>query len=170
VLAAAVPTVGYGAALLVSGPVRHVEACLSAELVAAAGTDGARCVGDTTVYRLDGLLTGHSVTFGCTSLLLLGPFVAVTVLLSLVPRVPVPRIAVAAAVAVVGIPAVNQVRMLTVHGGMRLWGVERGYELTHILVGTTISVLGTAGIAAAFLTVLTAGDRAARRRRAGQAL
>ncbi|WP_369052046.1 hypothetical protein [Kineococcus terrestris] len=149
---------GYAILLTRDAAVRHAEACASAALVRATGT-AATCAGDSTLYRVEGLLVGHTTTIGCSALVLLLPFVAVTALLLPVRRVPLVVPVGALATAAVVVVAVNQLRLLTIASGVRAWGLERGYGATHVLAGTVVSTVGVIAGGLVFLVLIVRGSR-----------
>ncbi|GAA0306817.1 hypothetical protein [Kineococcus aurantiacus] len=143
--------------------VRHAEACASALLVRTAWDSGARCVADNTLYRVDGLLVGHTVTIGCSAVVLLVPFVAVAALLLPVRRMPAVVTLGALGFAALVVAAVNQLRLLTIASGIHLWGLERGYGATHVLGGSVVSTVGIVLGGLTFLVLLTRGAQVVRR-------
>lgn len=143
--------------------VRHAEACASASLLRRAWAPDARCLADNTVYRIDGQLVGHTVTIGCSAVVLLVPFVVVAALLLPVRRMPAVVTLTALAVAALVVGAVNQLRLLTIATGMHLWGVERGYGITHVLAGSLVSTVGIVLGGLTFLLLLTRGAAVVRR-------
>ncbi|GGL15070.1 hypothetical protein [Mangrovihabitans endophyticus] len=134
---------------------RHVEACGSAEVLRWFAFDDVSCVADTTLFRVDGTLTGYTITIGCTAIFLLFPFFTITGLLLLVRRVAVWRSLLAAVAATIAVLTVNQVRLLVIGAGMRIWGIEQGYAYTHIFFGTLVSTLGVVLSGFFYLKLLT---------------
>lgn len=143
--------------------VRHAEACVSAFLVRSTWGPDARCVDDNALYRIDGLLVGHTVTIGCSAVVLLVPFVVVAAVLLPVRRMPAVVTLGALGVAALVVAAVNQLRLLTIATGMHLWGVEQGYGVTHVLAGSIVSTVGVVAGGLTFLVLLTRGSRVVRR-------
>lgn len=142
---------------------RHVEACASAFFVRSTWGPDARCLDDNTLYRVDGQLVGHTVTIGCSAVVLLVPFVAVAALLLPVRRMPAAVTLGALGFAALVVSSVNQLRLLTIATGMHLWGVEKGYGVTHVLAGSIVSTLGIVAGGLTFLVLLTRGAQVVRR-------
>ncbi|MEZ0165573.1 hypothetical protein AB2L27_12495 [Kineococcus sp. LSe6-4] len=140
--------------------VRHAEACVSAFLVRRTWGPEARCLADNTLYRVDGVLAGHTVTIGCSAVVLLVPFVLVAALLLPVRRMPAVVTLGSLGVAAVVVATVNQLRLLTIATGIHLWGLERGYGVTHVLAGSIVSTVGIVLGGLTFLVLLTRGARA----------
>jgi exosortase/archaeosortase family protein len=143
--------------------VRHAEACASAFLVRSTWGPDARCVDDNALYRIDGVLVGHTVTIGCSAVVLLVPFVVVAALLLPVRRMPAVVTLSALGFAALVVASVNQLRLLTIATGMHLWGLEHGYGVTHVLAGSIVSTVGVVSGGLTFLVLLTRGARVVRR-------
>ncbi|GGL07015.1 hypothetical protein [Mangrovihabitans endophyticus] len=139
------------AGLVFDDAVRHSEACLSAATVRASGLADAVCLTDAVTYHVDGRLAGHAVTYGCSAVLLMPPVAAVCSFLALVRRIPLIRPVAAFLVATTMLVLANQARMLAIVLGMRNFGVETGYALTHVLIGTAVSVFGV--LASGYLAI-----------------
>ncbi|MEZ0494445.1 hypothetical protein AB2L28_19580 [Kineococcus sp. TBRC 1896] len=143
--------------------VRHAEACASAFLVRRTWGPEARCLADNTLYRVDGVLAGHTVTIGCSAVVLLVPFVLVAGLLLPVRRMSAVVTLGSLGIAAVVVAAVNQLRLLTIATGIHLWGLERGYGATHVLAGSIVSTVGIVLGGLTFLVLLTRGAQVVRR-------
>lgn len=143
--------------------VRHAEACASAFLVRSTWGPDALCVADNTLYRVGGQLVGHTVTIGCSAVVLLVPFVVVAALLLPVQRMPAVVTLGALGFAALVVAAVNQLRLLTIASGVHFWGLERGYGFTHVLGGSIVSTVGIVLGGLTFLVLLTRGAQVVRR-------
>lgn len=142
------------------------EAWLNARLVRSTGLAETSSIGAAVVFPLDQRWVGFTVTTGCSvALLLMPPFALAAVLVGF-RRLNMPRAAVSVLAAVVLLVVVNQVRLAAVVAAMQAWGFEEGYQRSHVLIGSAISMLGL--IAVTILFALMIG-RSTRTRRAAHA-
>lgn len=132
-----------GALLLVlaAHPVRVAEAFVQAGLLRVVQID-ARPVESVVQVGHDGGWFGLAITAGCS----VGPLLAVF-LVGAAPFVwwrdlPVGRVVRAFIQLGVVLFLANQVRILVIVLAMRGWGVERGYEVSHVFVGSAITTVG----------------------------
>lgn len=95
-------------------------------------------IGDTGVVML-------RVTPECSVLLLIIPILLVLSFFSLHGRTPLPRVIFAAVAASAGLFVVNQFRLGVIAVATNIWGMDPGYELSHVLVGSIIGILGFVG-------------------------
>ncbi len=158
VVAAAAIALVYAVALLNEERLRGIETCLTAALVRAAGQSDAQCFDQTVTFWLDGRFVGYTITVGCTAVMLLFPFFAVAGLLALVRRAPLRHTLLALVCAAALVFSVNQIRMVLIWAGMKSLGFERGFEVTHILIGTAVSTVGLVISALLALKILLAGQ------------
>ena len=137
--------------------VREFESAVSMHMVRLLGGHDAVRYGSTVIFGVKGVLTGYTLTLGCTASFLVLPFFAATAALLVIRRVPIRRATLSLLLAVLVILVFNQLRLLTIAAGMTLWGPDAGYSRTHVLLGTLISTTGIITAAYAYLTVLLRG-------------
>lgn len=131
-----------------------VEASISAGLINALQISTAYVV-DTSVIFLPGQrYAGFTVSAGCTATLLVVPFFLITAGLLSFSRFSLQRSLTALGVVTLLIYVANQARLLLIAGVMRLFGGERGYELSHVFLGTIVSTLGVLFAIVAFVAIL----------------
>lgn len=117
---------------------------------------------DTSVIFLPGQrYAGYTVSAGCTATLLVVPFFLVTAGLLAFTRFSLRRSLTALGVVTLLIYVANQARLLLIAGVMRAFGGERGYEVSHVFLGTIVSTLGVLFAIVAFVAILV-GWRPAR--------
>ena len=105
---------------------------------------------------------GLVVTGLCSSAVLIAPVLALSGVLFLMGRIAVPRLARAAAFALLLVVVSNGLRFLMIAGAQQAWG-EQGFSIMHHFVGSFVVIIG---FAAAVIVLVSAG-RTSRRRRAG---
>lgn len=149
------------ASLLALRSVRIGEAILSTGLLRLMGT-GAERVGTAVTVETGGARAGFTIANGCSTALLAAPFLTVGAIAVLTGRVRPPRILGSVAVAVVGVVLLNQLRFGIVGGAIHLFGFERGYGQSHVLIGTLVSTVGLVAGLAAFVWSLERRPRRAR--------
>jgi len=132
-----------GALLLVlaAHAVRVAEAFFQSGLLRLLGFD-ARQVESVVQVGHDGGWFGLAITAGCS----VGPLLAVF-LVGTAPFVwwrdlPVGRVVRALTQLAVVLFGANQIRIFVIVLAMRGWGVERGYEISHVFVGSAITTVG----------------------------
>lgn len=91
------------------------------------------------------------VTPECSVVLLIVPILLVLSFFSLHAGTSLLRVVLAAAVTASGLFLVNQVRLGVIAVATNIWGMNPGYQLSHVLVG---SVVGIVGFVAALLSAL----------------
>lgn len=121
--------------------VRRVEAETSAAVVAVVGLD-AGSIGTSVVFLLDGRPVGYALTAGCSVAFILAPLYAVVAGLSLTTRLTAGRGLATLVVLTALLFSVNQARFAVIGWAMRHWGFERGYERSHVFLGTMVSTIG----------------------------
>lgn len=141
--------------------VRIGEAMLSAALLRLMGT-GADRVGTAILVDTDGARAGFAIASGCSTALLALPFIAVGALALVTGRVRPGRTLACVAVAVGGAVLLNQLRFGIVGGAIHLFGFERGYGQSHVLIGTLVSTVGMVAGLAGFVWALGRDPRATR--------
>lgn len=119
-------------------------------------------VGDQIVFGLDGAESvSLQITSECTAGLLIIPVLLPLAFLAVHRRTALARVVAAALVAAGGLFVVNQLRIGLIAGSVKAWGIDPGYEVSHVLVGSVLSVVG---FVAALLIALRIVGVAPRRR------
>jgi exosortase/archaeosortase family protein len=133
-----------GAVLLVVGQsvIRPLEARVSAQAIRITQVAPARPQGTAVIFPLNARYVGFDITAGCTAALLVIPFFLLAAGLVVTRRTSVARGVSTLAAVAVALFTVNQARLLVVALSMRLWGFDRGYEVSHVFLGTVVSTLG----------------------------
>lgn len=98
----------------------------------------------------------------CSSAVLIAPLLALSGVLFLMGRIAVPRLARAAALALLIAVVSNGLRLFMIAGAQQAWG-EQGFNIMHHFLGSFVVIFG---FAAAVLVLVRAG-KTSRRRRAG---
>lgn len=115
--------------------------------VTSSGTGYLVPIADTGVVLL-------RVTPECSVLLLIVPILLVLSFFSLHGRTPLSRVILAAVVTTAGLLVVNQIRLGVIAVATNIWGMDPGYELSHVLVGSLIGILGFVGALLASLLIM----------------
>lgn len=105
---------------------------------------------------------GLVVTGLCSSAVLIAPLLALSGVLFLMGRIAVPRLARAAALALLIAVVSNGLRFFMIAGAQQAWG-EQGFNIMHHFLGSFVVIFGFA----AAVLVLVRAAKASRRRRAG---
>lgn len=154
-------------ALVVNAPAfRDLEAW-SAQPLTALVTGGATSHIDDRAVVLFGLGTpgarGLRITSECSALALVLPIVAVVAfLVGFGRRFSVPRVLLAGVGSCLVILVVNTVRIALIATATQRWGSE-GYEVSHLFVGSVVSLMGfSLGLIVGF-KILVSGDDATQR-------
>jgi len=134
--------------------IRLAEARVSAGVIDVTRVAHAQSIGSSVVFPLRNAFVGFTITLGCTAALLVVPFFALTSGLIVARRASVQRGVATLALLVVALFVVNQARLLVIALSMRIWGFERGFEVSHVLLGTVVSTLGVLGGLLLYLWVL----------------
>jgi exosortase/archaeosortase family protein len=124
--------------------VRRVEAATSAQVVDLVGLQ-ATSLNTAVTFPLDGRLVGYALTAGCSVAFLLSPLYLVVAGLVTTARLTVRRALVSLVVVTAVLFTVNQMRFAVIALSMRTWGFDRGYEISHVFLGTLVSTLGVLG-------------------------
>ncbi|MBT2483981.1 MULTISPECIES: exosortase/archaeosortase family protein [unclassified Microbacterium] len=90
----------------------------------------------------------------CSVLLLIIPILVILSFFALHGRTPLPRVILAALVTIAGLFLVNQIRLGVIAVATNVWGMDPGYELSHVLVGSLIGILGFVGALLAALLIM----------------
>ncbi|MFF3855576.1 hypothetical protein [Micromonospora sp. NPDC002575] len=138
------------------------EAWTNARLVRATGMADATSIGAAVTFPLGHRWVGFTVTTGCSVALLLIPPFAVAGFLVAFRRVGLGRAVLSVATAVGLLAAVNQVRFGAVVAAMQAWGFEAGYQRSHVLIGSAITMLGLIAVAILFAVLVGRGGRTRR--------
>jgi exosortase/archaeosortase family protein len=141
------------ASIVLIRPIRLAEAMVSAGLLRLMGT-GADRFGTAVLVETDAGRAGFTIATGCSTTLLAAPFLAVGALTLGTGRVRPARGLIALAWALVGISLLNQLRFAIVGGAIHLFGFERGYGQSHVLIGTLVSTTGLVVGLAGFVWLL----------------
>jgi len=158
-LTAAALVLGLVGALVALRPIRIGEAMLSAALLRLMGT-GAERVGTAVLVDTGGARAGFAIAGGCSTALLATPFIGVGALVLATGRVRPGRTLACLGAAIGGAVLVNQVRFGIVGGAIHLFGFERGYGQSHVLIGTLVSTAGLVVGLTAFVWALGRDPRA----------
>ncbi|SDP59305.1 exosortase/archaeosortase family protein [Pedococcus dokdonensis] len=140
--AMAVALLLVGAALMVENAVvRGYEAGLLTLVLKALGQPAVRA-GSTVFFSDTSGAVGLQLTFGCS----VGPLIALFALCAAVicwyRAAPV----VTAVLAILALSAAfvvcNQIRLLAIIFAIKRWGIDPGYEVSHVFVGSLITTVG----------------------------
>jgi exosortase/archaeosortase family protein len=124
---------------------RHAEAWLGAHVVAAVMGRSYHPSGSALVHYPVGPLTTRAleITWQCSVVWAMVPVLAMAAGLVLVPGTSWWRVVVAAAIGVVVVGVVNQLRLLVIALATAWWGRD-GFEVSHRLVGSGLVLLSVA--------------------------
>jgi exosortase/archaeosortase family protein len=130
--------------ILANDAVRRLEAATSAQVVDVIGMHATSL--DTAVtFPLDGRFVGYALTAGCSVAFLLSPLYLVVAGLLSTSRLTVRRALVCVIVITAVLFTVNQLRFAVIALSMRTWGFDRGFEISHVFLGTLVSTFGVLG-------------------------
>lgn len=139
----AAATLGLGGVLLLifSRSVRVAEAWLQVLLLETLQID-AHQVGTSLLVLIGQERVGIAMTAGCS----IGPLLAIF-LLSSAPLlwfrpVALRRVAVSFAALAFVLILANQIRIAVIAVSMRTWGIDFGYNLSHVFLGSAITTVG----------------------------
>ena len=161
--------VAAGLSLIVwEGRFRVQEAKISAWLMRSLGIRRpAISFGSAVVFPLHDRWVGFTVTLACTAALLVVPFFLLGGALILTGRVSRVRALLALAITTVLVFAVNQLRLLVITGSMVHWGFQKGYDRSHIFLGTVVSTVGVVAGVVIFVWMLVMAPERKRARMTG---
>ena len=138
----AVVLAAVAVALVVAGrEVRTAEAGLQTVLLRLVGQESVH-VGTASLFRVQGDLVGVSFTTGCSIGPVLAVFLGATAVAAAVRPLRLRPVVVATAVLIGLFVLVNQLRVGVIVGSMQWLGVNRGYDLSHVFLGSIITTLG----------------------------
>lgn len=153
-LAAVVMLVAGVLMVLTQSVTRPMEARLSAALIGFTEVARSRSIGNVVILPLDGDLVGMEIGPGCSTALLVTPFFLLGAGLVLSRRTSVQRGLTTLGALVLSLFVLNLLRLLVIAVSMRLWGLEQGFEVSHVVLGTVLSTLGV--VAGLILYIRTA--------------
>ncbi len=125
--------------------IRPVEARMAAVIVAFTQLAPARTLGTAILFPANGMYVGLNVTASCSIALLVSPFCLLAAGLVLSRRTSLQRGLVTLGVLALWLLVVNQARIVAIVVAVRLWGIDRGYDLSHVMFGTVVTTLGVLG-------------------------
>ncbi|MFK5583966.1 MULTISPECIES: exosortase/archaeosortase family protein [unclassified Serinicoccus] len=129
-------------ALVLGGQtVRSLEAGAQALLLNVVGMN-AQALGQAVIFPLDGRWVGVGFTLGCSVAPLTALFLGGSAVAAWVRPLRLRSVALGVGALVLVFVLANQIRIATIVAMMRLLGFERGYEVSHIFLGSAISTLG----------------------------
>ncbi len=167
ILCASVPLALGALVLWQQSQVRIVEAVVAQSLLARVMDGPVGQVNDIVTFPwTGGPIIGLKITEECTVAYLLGPMCLLVALLTVVTRSSLSRLAGGLFVGVGLLIVVNQIRVAIIAMSTQHWGLE-GYDITHKLVGTAISLIGFTIAALAMIVVATGRRQVRGMRRAG---
>jgi exosortase/archaeosortase family protein len=136
--------------------IRTVEARCARPLVGLLTPGGGSlAVGDVIFFGLGTRdPVGLRITTGCTTVVLLAPFLLIMAAIAARSPVPVTRVVSAATVGSALLVAVNLIRLTGIAWATSVWGLTHGFEISHFLVGSLVAVAGFAGALVVALRLL----------------
>ena len=146
-------------AVLRNGAYRSLEADGASLLVGHVIGGRAATAGDIFWVYPDGFVHGFRVTSECTAVLLVAPLLGLTAALFAFTRAPIWRLWVATGVMLAIVTVVNELRLAFIAFASVRWGMHSGYDLAHVLVGSSIGIIGFAAGVAALLVIGLGRDR-----------
>jgi len=155
---AAVMVVGALALFFGQHAVRTVEAGLAAMLLGVTQVDAPRALGTNVLVPLRGARIALDITASCSAALMASPFFLLAGGLLLSRRTSLGSAVKTLGVMALWLFAMNQLRILLVVLSMRMWGFQRGYELSHIAFGSVISTLAVLGGVLLFVRAIAHGQ------------
>ena len=165
-LAAGLALIGVAALLLVRNPqLRTREAQAVAWATSLATGTKAIAVNQTLAWGLNPGATAHAlrVTYECTSAFLLGPLLLGGALVAAVSgrRFRLRRILTATAIGAAVAFGINVARLTMIAWAIDRWG-ESGYEWSHVVAGSVVTIIGATTAVAIFLVIVMRGGRRGR--------
>ncbi|MFL6105747.1 MAG: exosortase/archaeosortase family protein [Marmoricola sp.] len=100
-----------------------------------------------------GFVHGFRVTSECTAVLLVAPLLGLTAALFAFTRAPMWRLWLASGAMLAIVTAVNEFRLAFIAFASVRWGMHSGYDLAHVLIGSSIGIVGFAGGFVALLVI-----------------
>lgn len=128
--------------LVVEGrAVRSVEAWVQALLLNGVGMN-AQAMGQAVIFPLDGRWVGVGFSLGCSVAPLTALFLSGSAVAAWVRPLRLRSVLIGVGALVLVFVLANQIRIATIVAMMRIMGFDRGYEVSHIFLGSAISTLG----------------------------
>lgn len=147
-----------GAALYWNSAYRTFEANLAALTLAPFAT-GTGSSGTTFFTQQPAGMIGLQITAECTALILIAPLIVLAAVLLVVTPASWTRVGLGIAAMWVVITIANEIRLALIGFLSSEWGIDVGYPLSHIYIGSVIGILGFVGGVAALLLVTGAARR-----------
>lgn len=139
--------------------VRPLEASLAARVIDIIRVAPAHTLDTVILFPTHGRFVGLTLNASCSIALLISPFCLLAGGLVLSRRTSPPRGLATLGLLVLWLLVVNQARIVIIVLSMRLWGLERGYELSHVVFGTVVSTLGVLGGLVIFVRSMATAPR-----------
>ncbi|USQ76071.1 exosortase/archaeosortase family protein [Ornithinimicrobium cryptoxanthini] len=129
------------ALLLLGQSVRSVEALAQATLLNLGGL-GADAMGQAVIFPLDGRWVGVGFSVGCSVAPLTALFLGGSAAAAWMRPLRLRSVALGVGALVLVFMIANQLRIATIVAMMKTMGFERGYEFSHVFLGSAISTIG----------------------------
>ena len=158
--------VGIAALLFIHNPLRDKEAQAVALVTSLATDTKAIAVNQAFAWGLDPDTTSHAlrITTECTSAFLLGPLLLVGALVAAAGRrFRLRRVLAATAICAAVAFGFNLLRLTMIAWATNNWGEQTGYEWSHVVAGSIVTIIGATTALAIFLIIVLSGGK---RRRA----
>lgn len=139
--------------------VRLGEAWLQTELLHLGGIDAER-IGTAVLVQIEGRLAGINLTTGCSIGPLLGVFLAATSPFVWYRALSLTRLIGAVTQLAALLVLANQIRIAAIVLSMRHWGFERGYDFSHVFLGSAITTVGFVGGLVLFVRLVASKPKA----------
>lgn len=151
-----------GAGVFWNGVYRGYEAVGAAILLNPLVGNRTAAVGDAFYVFIPGFNKAFAVTAECTAIILVAPILVLTATIILFTRAPLWRVGLGVVAMFVVITVINEIRLAFIAWATMRFGVDAGYPMAHVLVGSIVGILGfAAGLAA--LLLISLGRRHRRR-------
>jgi exosortase/archaeosortase family protein len=128
------------ALIVLSRSVRTAEAALQSALLSP--VMDSKHVGTAVIFPVDGHLVGVSFSIGCSVGPVLALFLIASAVVTWVRPLPARSVALGVLALLTVFVVANQLRIGVIVASMHLWGFQRGYDLSHVFLGSTITTLG----------------------------
>lgn len=139
--------------ILEAGQVRLIEAGVQRCLLALFGVH-ARRVGSTVIFPLHDHLYGVALTAGCSVGPVLAIFLTAVGVVAWFRELGVSTVLLGSALIAALFVIVNEIRIAVIVGAIHRWGFRRGYEFSHVFIGSAISTTGFVLAVFVFVRVL----------------
>jgi exosortase/archaeosortase family protein len=138
---------------------RRLEAAVAAGILRLTGGHGVTTLGANVLFSAKQRSVGIRLDAGCSAAFLVAPFLLLGAGLLLTGRVSVRRALGSVALTATLVFLVNQLRLLVIAVAIRSWGLDQGYERSHVLLGTVVSTIGVLVGMLAFFKLAARGPR-----------